>query len=61
MDDEHRTDQPVNESWTPPEERNEETVGGDAEPVGPDNIREGTVRGTIHGGPTASEGQGQGG
>ena len=61
MEDERSTDQPVNESWTPPQERDEETVGSDGQPVGADNIRDGTVRGTIHGGPAASEGQGQGG
>jgi hypothetical protein len=41
-------------------QRQEDVVGVD-EPVGPDNIREGKVRGTMHGGPTKSEGQGQGG
>lgn len=41
-------------------QREEDVVGID-EPVGPDNIRDGTVRGTMHGGPTKSEGQGQGG
>lgn len=39
----------------------EEVVGGEGEPVGDDNIRDGTVRGTMHGGPTASQGEGQGG
>ena len=33
--------------------------GPDGQPVGPDNIREGTVRGTM-GGPNQQEGQGQG-
>jgi hypothetical protein len=61
MDEDAKADQPDNATWTPPEERDEETVGGDAEPVGPDNIREGKVRGTMHGGPTKSQGQGQGG
>ncbi len=65
MDEHNTTDEgnaPVNESWTPPEQRDDEAlVGGDGEPVGADNIRDGTVRGTMHGGPTASEGQGQGG
>lgn len=35
-------------------------LGPDGQPVGPDNIREGTVRGTL-GGPNPQEGQGQGG
>jgi hypothetical protein len=43
-----------------PEQPTDETVGA-GEPVGPDNIREGKVRGTMHGGSNASEGQGQGG
>jgi hypothetical protein len=55
--------QPVNEDWQPPELRDDgdQTVGADGEPVGEDNIRDGTVRGTMHGGPSASQGQGQGG
>jgi len=35
-------------------------IGPDGQPVGPDNIREGTVRGTM-GGPNQQEGEGQGG
>jgi hypothetical protein len=61
MDDETQTDQADNEQWTPPEQRDENVVGGDGDPVGDDNIREGKVRGNMHGGPTASQGQGQGG
>lgn len=61
MDDQNTANAPVKESWTPPEERDDATVGPDGEPVGADNIRDGTVRGTIHGGPSHSEGQGQGG
>jgi hypothetical protein len=61
MDEEQKTDEPVNESWTSPEERGDGSVGSDAEPVGADNIRDGTVRGTMHGGPSHSQGQGQGG
>ena len=62
MNEDNKTNEPVNESWTPPELRDDEdVVGGDGDPVGEDNIREGKVRGTMHGGPTSSEGQGQGG
>lgn len=62
MDEQTTKDQPTNEEWTAPEERaDDEAVGPDAEPVGSDNIREGRVRGTMHGGPSASQGQGQGG
>ena len=62
MDDEQNANEPVNESWTAPEDReDEDLVGTDGEPIGPDNIRDGTVRGTMHGGPSHSQGQGQGG
>jgi hypothetical protein len=62
MDDNERANLPVNESPKSPEEpEDEDLVGGDGEPVGPDNIRDGTVRGTMHGGPSHSQGQGQGG
>lgn len=62
MDEEQRINEPVNESWTAPEDRgDEDLVGTDGEPIGPDNIRDGTVRGTMHGGPSHSQGQGQGG
>jgi hypothetical protein len=49
----------VNDSAALQKSDGDELVGD--EPVGPDNIRDGTVRGTMHGGPTKSEGQGQGG
>lgn len=62
MDEQTKKDQPVNDAWESPEERiGDEAVGPDAEPVGADNILEGKVRGTMHGGPSASQGQGQGG
>jgi hypothetical protein len=35
-------------------------LGPDGQPIGPDNIREGKVRGTL-GGPHQAEGEGQGG
>ncbi len=35
-----------------------EAIGPDGQPIGADNIREGTVRGTLY--PHSSEGQGQG-
>ena len=62
MDERHETpdDQRSTDSTDAAEDSDEETVGA-GEPVGPDNIREGKVRGTMHGGPNASEGQGQGG
>lgn len=37
-----------------------EEVGPDGQPIGPDNIRDGTVRGTM-GGPNQTQGEGQGG
>jgi hypothetical protein len=66
MDDnkraEEETDELMNEAWqSPPDDvANSEKGGGADEPVGPDNIRDGTVRGTM-GGANKSEGQGQGG
>jgi hypothetical protein len=38
----------------------EREVGPDGQPIGPENIREGTVRGTM-GGPNPTQGEGQGG
>lgn len=35
-------------------------AGPDGQPIGPDNIRDGTVRGTM-GGPNQTQGEGQGG
>jgi len=62
MDDQSRTTdhEPASDSTREPDTIDQ---GGEVadEPVGPDNIREGTVRGTMHGGSTKSEGQGQGG
>lgn len=61
MDEQDRTtDQPQTADSTSAQDSNADDMVGD-EPVGPDNIRDGTVRGTMHGGPTKSEGQGQGG
>lgn len=37
-----------------------ESVGPDGQPIGADNIRDGTVTGTM-GGPNPTEGEGQGG
>ena len=61
MDEQTRTND--DELATEPTEQPESTDGANAidEPVGPDNISDGTVRGTMHGGATKSEGQGQGG
>jgi hypothetical protein len=50
-----RSDAPVQ----PPAEA-EPGVGPDGQPIGPDNIREGRVRGTM-GGPNQQQGEGQGG
>ena len=50
--------EPVAETPMPPSATDE--GGPPGEPVGNDNIREGTVRG-IMGGPHQSQGQGQGG
>jgi hypothetical protein len=62
MDERHETtdDERSTDSTDAAQDSADETVG-DSQPVGPDNIREGKVRGTMHGGPNASEGQGQGG
>jgi hypothetical protein len=61
MDEQMRTtdDELANDSTEQPESTDDANVID--EPVGPDNIRDGTVRGTMHGGATKSEGQGQGG
>ena len=59
-DDPQATDDPHAPDRAFGGEQPDDTVGAD-EPVGRDNIRDGTVRGTMHGGPTKSEGQGQGG
>jgi hypothetical protein len=50
-----RQDAPVQPPSDP-----ESGVGPDGQPIGPDNIREGRVRGTM-GGPNQSQGEGQGG
>ena len=61
MDEQTRTtdDESASDSTQQTDSRDEGEVID--EPVGPDNIRDGTVRGTMHGGATKSEGQGQGG
>jgi hypothetical protein len=60
---EETTNELMNDAWQSPPDpettQDDEVVGG--EPVGADNIRDGTVRGTMHGGASKSEGQGQGG
>ena len=43
-----------------PSESDEPEFGPDGQPIGEDNIRDGTVRGTM-GGPNATQGEGQGG
>ena len=60
MDEQTTTDEELAPDSTHQRERTDDAeVAG--EPVGPDNIRDGTVRGTMHGGADKSEGQGQGG
>jgi hypothetical protein len=61
MDDQSRTtdEEQASDSTREPDTIDQGEVAD--EPVGPDNIRDGTVRGTMHGGSTKSEGQGQGG
>jgi hypothetical protein len=60
MDDKRDTpDAEGSESESIQQQGCEEFVGD--EPVGADNIRDGTVRGTMHGGSTKAGGQGQGG
>lgn len=44
----------------PPEPTAAAETGPDGQPIGPDNIRDGTVRGTM-GGPNQQQGEGQGG
>jgi len=61
MDDQSRTTDNERAPDANREPKAPDDYEGVDEPVGPDNIREGTVRGTMHGGPTKSEGQGQGG
>jgi hypothetical protein len=59
---EETTNELMNDAWqSPPEPSDESGAGGSAiadEPEGANNIRDGKVRGTMHGGATKSEGQG---
>ena len=57
---EDEADESAEAQTTEEREGNGDDVAADGQPVGPDNIAEGRVRGTM-GGPNQSEGQGQGG
>jgi hypothetical protein len=51
---------PADEPTLDEEDTSSDELGPDGQPIGPDNIREGKVRGLM-GGPNQTQGEGQGG